>query len=397
VSILAIDAGPAGVTATVVGTDGRIVAGAHEPLHRDVPQPGWGEQAAEDIWRATLRAGREVLGTSDGSAGLTAIGITTRPDTVVLWDRETLGSPRPAIGWSDRRSTDVRDRLRSQGHAGRVAGLTGRRLDAGLPATSLAWLAEHEPRTWALVEAGRYAVGTVDSYLVARMTRGTWHVTDVSHASSTLLLDLETGDWSDELCALFGVPRDALPELVPSWGEVSASDARSFLGLSLPIAGIAANRPAALFGQACFDAGDATCTYGATTSVIAGTGASVVRNDTGLLTTAAWRSPAGTTTYALEATVPTDEALRTTVDAVGAAVAGLPPVTALRLGGAPASDDSLCQLQADRLGRAVERPRVLQTASLGAAFLAGLGSGVWGSPDDLREVWALDRRFEPGG
>ena len=120
------------------------------------------------------------------------------------------------------------------------------------------WLAEHEPNTWALVESGRYAVGTVDSYLIARLTRGTDHVTDVSNACRTLLFDLATGDWSDELCALFGVPRDALPELVPNWGEVATTDPTSFLDLSLPIAGIAGDQQSALFGQTCFDPGDAS-------------------------------------------------------------------------------------------------------------------------------------------
>ena len=134
------------------------------------------------------------------------------------------------------------------------------------------WLAEHEPHTWALVEEGRYAVGTVDSYLVARMTRGTWHVTDVSNASRTLLMDLSTGEWSDELCSLFGVPRDALPDLVPNWGEVATTDPASFGGLSLPIAGMAGDQQSALFGQTCFDVGDAKCTYGTGSFILTNTG-----------------------------------------------------------------------------------------------------------------------------
>ena len=151
----------------------------------------------------------------------------------MLWDRETLGSPRRAIVWQDRRTADICDRLRDEGHEDRVAELTGLRLDPYFSGTKLMWLAEHEPHTWALVESGRYAVGTVDSYLIARMTRGTWHVTDVSNACRTLLFDLEAGDWSDELCELFGVPRDALPDLVPNWGEVAPTEP---VGVPRPVA-----------------------------------------------------------------------------------------------------------------------------------------------------------------
>ena len=150
--------------------------------------------------------------------------------------------------------------------------LTGLRLDPYFSGTKLVWLAENEPNTWALVESGRYAIGTVDSYLIARMTRGTWHVTDVSNACRTLLFDLERGDWSDELCALFGVPRDALPELVPNWGELATTDPKAFLGLDLPIAGIAGDQQAALFGQTCFDEGDSKCTYGTGSFILTNTG-----------------------------------------------------------------------------------------------------------------------------
>ena len=355
--LLAIHAAAGGVTATVVTSQGRVATASHHPLRARF------EQAADDVWRATLGATRDVLGEVDATA-LTAIGVTTERDTTVVWDRETLGSPRPAL-----------------------RGRTG---------PALARLAEHEPHTWALVEEGLYAVGTVDSYLVARMTRGTWHVTDLSHGAATGLLDLDAGTWSFEACALAGVPVDALPELVPSWGEVATCDARSFLGLSLPVAGIAGDRSAALAGHACFAPGEAACTYGdGIASVIIGTGPSVLR-DGALAPTAAWRAPDGATTYAVEGTVPvTDRAPATTAAAVSNLLVGPLPVTTLRVGGAGAADDELCRLQAGRSGLVVERPVVLDGPSLGAAFLAGLGSGTWASTDDLREAWELDRRFEP--
>lgn len=390
-SLLAIDAGTTGVTAVVVSPRGRIAAAASQELTRQSPRPGWVEHAPEEIWQATLRATREVLATVDASE-LTAIGITDQRETVVLWDRETLGSPRRAIAGQDRRTAEICDRMRADGHEERVAELTGLGLDPCFSGTSLTWLAEHEPHTWALVQSGRYAVGTVDSYLVARMTRGTWHVTDVSNASRTLLLDLGAGGWSDELCGLFGVPRDALPDLVPSWGEVAASDPRSFLGLALPIAGIAGDRQAALFGQACFEVGDATITYVTGSSVMANTGTTLERSDAGLLSTAAWRSPAGELTYALEGAVPvTGAAAQPVRDGLLAEMTS--GTTRLRVDGDV--DDLLCQVLADQVGLPVERSEIVETAALGAAFLAGLGTGVWGSTDDLRETWALDRRFDP--
>ena len=163
------------------------------------------------------------------------IGITNQRETVLLWDRETLGSPAPR----DRLAGPAYGRhlpaaASEEGHEERVTELTGLRLDPYFSGTKLVWLAENEPNTWALVEDGRYAIGTVDSYLIARMTRGTWHVTDVSNACRTLLFDLEEGAWSDELCDLFGVPMDALPEIVPNWGELATTDPKSFLDLELP-------------------------------------------------------------------------------------------------------------------------------------------------------------------
>jgi glycerol kinase len=298
------------------------------------------------------------------------------------------------------------------------------------------------------------------------MTRGTWHVTDVSNACRTLLFDLEAGDWSVELCGLFGVPRDALPDLVPNWGEVASTDPKSFVGLSLPIAGIAGDQQSALFGQTCFEEGESKCTYGTGSFILTNTGSRVVRSDAGLLSTAAWRSPDGEMTYALEgaifvtgaavqwlrdglqivgnaaetaaiaATVEDTDGVvfvpaltglgaphwdphargtiigitrgttrahlvRATLEAIAFEVRDvletLPELTTLRVDGGAAANDLLCQFQADQVGRAVERPEIVETTALGAAFLAGLGTGAWSSTDELRDTWALDRRFEPAG
>ncbi|HEY9562593.1 MAG TPA: glycerol kinase GlpK [Nocardioides sp.] len=461
-SILAIDAGTTGVTAIVVSAEGAIVARGYQEFAQHFPRPGWVEHAPEEIWQATIEATREALASYDGE--LTAIGITNQRETIMLWDRETLGSPRRAIVWQDRRSADICNRLREDGHEARVTELTGLRLDPYFSATKLMWLAEHEPNTWALVESGRYAIGTVESYLVSRMTRGTWHVTDVANASRTLLFDLTTGDWSDEMCALFGVPRDALPEIVSNWGEVGVSDPRVFCGLSLPIAGLAGDQQSALFGQTCFEPGEVKCTYGTGSFILTNTGSTLERSDAGLLSTAAWRSPDGRLTYALEGSIfvtgaavqwlrdglqiigsaPETEAIAATVDSTEGvvfvpALTGLgaphwdpearglllgltrgttrahivratleaiafevrdvletmPSLSALKVDGGASANNLLCQMQADQLGISVERPRIVDTTALGAAFLAGLGSGVWDSTDDLRDTWQLDRRFEP--
>ncbi|RNL79760.1 glycerol kinase GlpK [Nocardioides marmorisolisilvae] len=463
--VLAIDAGTTGVTAVVVTPEGTIAAKGYQEFAQHFPQPGWVEHSPEEIWQATLESTRAALKTWGRPAEeLAGIGITNQRETILLWDRETLGSPRRAIVWQDRRTTEICERLKAAGHEERVARLTGLRLDPYFSGTKLAWLAEHEPNTWALVTAGRYAIGTVDSYLVARMTRGTWHLTDVSNASRTLLFDLEQGAWSPELCDLFGVPADALPEVVDSWGELARTDPRSFLDLDLPIAGIAGDQQSALFGQTCFDEGDSKCTYGTGSFILTNTGTAVERSDAGLLSTAGWRDPSGAITYALEgaifvtgaavqwlrdglqivgtaaetaaiaATVPSSDGVvfvpaltglgaphwdptargtilgltrgttrahlvRATLEAITYEVRDvvdtMPRLTSVAVDGGAAANDLLCQLQADLLGVPVERPKIVETTALGAAFMAGLGTGVWNSTEDLRASWQLDRVFEP--
>ena len=463
-SILAIDAGTTGVTAVVVTHDGRIAAKGYQEFAQHFPQPGWVEHAPEEIWQATLEAARDALRQVD-TTELRGVGITNQRETILLWDRETLGSPRRAIVWQDRRTADICGRLRDEGHEERVAELTGLRLDPYFSGTKLLWLRENEPHTWALVESGRYAIGTVDSYLIARMTRGVHHATDVSNACRTLLFDLGAGDWSDELCGLFGVPRDALPELVPNWGEIATTDPKSFLDLSLPIAGIAGDQQSALFGQTCYDVGDSKCTYGTGSFILTNTGTSLERSDAGLLSTAAWRGPDGELIYALEGAIfvtgaavqwlrdglqivgsaaETEAIAATVADAEGVvfvpALTGLgaphwdphargmiigltrgttrahivratleaiafevrdvletmpAKLSSLRVDGGASANDLLCQIQADQIGVPVERPRLVETTALGAAFLAGLGTGVWDSTDQLRETWQLDRSFAP--
>ncbi len=301
-SVLAIDAGTTGVTALVISADGSMAGRGYQEFRQFYPRAGWVEHLPEDIWQATLAACRQALAGA-GADPPSCVGITNQRETAAIWDRATLAAPRRAIVWQDRRTTAICARLRDQGHEDRVTALTGLRLDPYFTATKLTWLAEHEPALWADVRGGSLAVGTVDSYLIARLTGGRRHVTDASNASRTLLFDIGAGQWSSELCQLFDVPPHALPEVVPSSGLAGRTDPDAFLGLSLPIGGIAGDQQAAMFGQTCFSPGSAKCTYGTGSFVLANTGASIVRSRAGLLSTVAWMDGSGTLTYALEGSV----------------------------------------------------------------------------------------------
>jgi glycerol kinase len=464
-TVLAIDAGTTGVTALVVTEDGRIASRGYHEFTQHFPRPGWVEHDPEEIWQATLAACTTAL---DDQPTPTAIGITNQRETAVLWDRHTLAAPRRALVWQDRRTAQICAELRDDGHESRVADLTGLRLDPYFTGTKLTWLRDHDD-AWAGVVDGKTAIGTVDSYLVARLTDGRVHATDPSNASRTLLADISTGRWSDELADLLGVPLNALPEIRPSSGDFGRTDPASFLGLDLPIAGIAGDQQAALFGQACFDAGQSKCTYGTGSFVLANTGTTPVRSGAGLLTTIAWDIGDGLV-YALEGAVfvtgaavqwlrdglgiidaaaDTESLARTVADSDGVvfvpaltglgaphwdpdvrgAIFGLTrgttrahlaratleaiayevrdvvdvmtrdagiAVPELSVDGGAAANDLLCELQATTLGVPVRRPQVAETTALGAAFLAGLATGVWASTDELRDTWRLDRRFEPG-
>jgi glycerol kinase len=463
-SVLAIDAGTTGVTALVVAEDGRVLSRGYQEFPQHFPRPGWVEHEPEEIWVAVLQACRLAV----RGQTVTCVGITNQRETAVVWDRARLSAPRRAIVWQDRRTTEICERLKSEGHEPRVAELTGLRLDPYFTATKLTWLQEHDAATWRGVVDGSLVVGTVDSYVIARLTSGARQVTDASNASRTLLFDLRAGGWSDELCELFGVPMAALPAVVPSYGEIGRTDPDSFLGLDLPIAGIAGDQQAALFGQGCYDAGRSKCTYGTGSFVLVNTGDSPVLSDR-LLTTVAWMHPDGSLVYALEgsvfvtgsavqwlrdglqiigsaaeveslaASVPDSGGVvfvpaltglgaphwdpdargtvlgvtrgttrahlaRATLDAIAFEVrdvvdamtdeGGL-EVPQLQVDGGASANNLLCQLQSDQLGVPVQRPEVLETTALGAAFLAGLGTGVWSSQEELAETWRLDRRFEP--
>jgi glycerol kinase len=287
-ALLALDAGTTGITALVVDEQARVRARGYREFPQHFPADGWVEHDLGQMWSATVEAVREALSVADPlDLELVAVGLTNQRETVCLWDRETLGASRRAIVWQDRRSSSICEAMRDAGHEPLVSARTGLRLDPYFSATKLTWIRENEPNAWSQVESGRSAVGTVDSYLVARMSRGVHHITDHTNASRTLLYDLAEGGWSPELADLFGVPIDALPEVVPSYGRLARTDPTAFLGLDLPITGIAGDQQAALVGQAGFEAGAAKCTYGTGSFLLAHTGTDLRRSDHGLLTTVA--------------------------------------------------------------------------------------------------------------
>ncbi|HEX7355411.1 MAG TPA: glycerol kinase [Mycobacteriales bacterium] len=298
-SVLALDAGTTGVTALAVEADGTVSARGYAEFAQHFPAPGWVEHEPEEIWQALLAAAGTCV--DEARTAPVAVGITDQRETAVLWRRSDLTAPRPAIVWQDRRTADMCETLRTAGHEPLVTSVTGLRLDPYFTGTKLAWLAQHDP-AWAGVESGETICGTVDSYVIARLTNGAQHVTDASNASRTLLYDIRGGRWSQRLADLFGVPLSALPAVVDSSGVCGTTDPRAFLGLELPIGGIAGDQQAALFGQACFDVGQSKCTYGTGSFLLVNTGTTPQPSGRGLLTTVAWRI-GGITTYALEGSI----------------------------------------------------------------------------------------------
>jgi len=302
VSILAIDAGTTGVTCLIVDEFGNVNAKGYREFEQHFPQPGWVEHEPEQIWQAVLAAAAIALESVEGTS-VTAIGITNQRETILIWDRESLASPRRAIVWQDRRTADVVSGLRQQGIEELVRAKTGLGLDPYFSSTKLLWISANEPEIWEGVESGKFAVGTVDSYLVARLTGGASHITDASNASRTQLMNIDTASWDSDLLSIFKVPKHALPQIVANYGFLAKTDPDSFHGISAPITGMAGDQQAALFGQAGFDSGDNKCTYGTGAFILQNTGNVRVESTHGLLTTVAWQTPEGGITYALEGSV----------------------------------------------------------------------------------------------
>ena len=300
-SILALDAGTTGVTALVVSNEGKIIARGYQEFKQYFPQSGWVEHAPDEIWAATLAATKIALSETDQV--IRCIGITNQRETAVVWDRKTLSSPTKAIVWQDRRTSIFKEELDQQNQDDWIRTRTGLNIDPYFTASKFLWWQRNLPKVWSGVQSGQYVLGTIDSYLIARLTGGKSHVTDASNASRTQLMSLETCEWDPELLAVFDVPAKALPRITPSWGNLAESDPEHFLGLSVPITGNAGDQQAALFGQLALEAGDSKTTYGTGAFVLTNTGEKIVKSTHGLLGTVAWQDKSGKTTYAIEGSV----------------------------------------------------------------------------------------------
>jgi glycerol kinase len=470
VRILAIDEGTTGVRGFLIDERGAIVGSGYREFEQHFPRPGWVEHDADEIWDATLEACRAALDDAGTDAAeVTAVGITNQRETTVLWDRADLAPIHRAIVWQDRRTSGRCDRLKSAGHADRIRRATGLVVDAYFSGTKIAWLLDEVEGARDRADAGDLAFGTMDTWLVAKLTGGREHVTEPSNASRTMLYDVRAGGWSDEMARILDVPTAVLPEVRDSAGSFGTTDPDVFLGVEAPITGIAGDQQAALFGQGCWAPGTSKNTYGTGSFLLLNTGSDAVDSQHGLLTSVAWQLD-GRPTYALEGAIfVTGASVQWLRDGLGViddaaetealaaqvpdgnegvylvpAFAGLgaphwdqyargtlvgltrgtgrahlaraaleamayqtvevaelmereskQDLHELRVDGGAAANDLLCQFQADVLGVDVLRPRNAETTVLGAALLAGLGCGVWGSTDELEQVWEEDARFTP--
>lgn len=465
--ILSIDAGTTGVTALIVNAEGDIIGRGSHDFEQFFLSPGWVEHDLDLIWSAVENSVRNAI--AEAGVSPQAIGITNQRETIALWNRDDLSPARKAIVWQDRRTTAQVDRLRSEGLEDKVRSKTGLGLDPYFSSSKFLWLAENEPELWTRVESGEVAIGTIDSYLVAKLSGGNAHITDASNASRTQLMNIHEGNWDQELLEIFKVPLTALPEIVANYGQLAKTDPEFAFGISAPITGMAGDQQAALFGQAGFDTGANKCTYGTGAFILCNTGEQAAVSENGLLTTIAWMAPDKKITYALEGAVfvagaavqwlrdgigliqhsseieglarqvETSDGVRFVPALTGlgtpfwnpdvrgaffgitrgtqkshlarAALDGLAyqvravvdaieadlgrKLSSFKVDGGAAANDLLMQIQADSLNLTVTRGRNLESTALGAAFLAGLGAGIWQSTDQLKSIFKLDQTFEP--
>jgi len=466
--VVAVDQGTTGTTVLVFDRSGRIVGRAYSEFRQYYPKPGWVEHDAEEIWRVTLRVLRQACRRARVRAkDIVALGITNQRETVVLWDRRTGRPVHRAIVWQDRRTAPECERLKADGHEATIREHTGLVIDPYFSGTKLRWLLQNVPRAAERAGRGELCFGTIDSWLMWKLSGGAVHATDPTNASRTLLYDIRANRWDLELCRLLDVPEAILPAVKPSSGEFGRTE-KSVLGASIPIAGVAGDQQAALFGQGCVEPGMVKNTYGTGCFLLMYTGPTLARSNRGLLTTVACDEKGGPA-YALEGSVfiagaaiqwlrdglgllkraAESEALArragsnlgvylvpafvglgapywdpgargallgltrgaTRAHVVRAALESLAyqtrdvadamtadaghPLASLRADGGAAANDFLMQFQADMLGVPVDRPRVVETTAMGAAFLAGLGTGFWRDQAALAKARRLDRRFKP--
>jgi len=466
--LLAIDQGTTGSTALLLSEQAQVIGRATCEFTQHFPRPAWVEHEPDEIWASVRGAVEDVLTkTQVDPKDCVGIGITNQRETTVVWDRDTGKALHRAIVWQDRRTAERCAELKRAGLEPMFRERTGLVLDPYFSGTKIEWLLENVVGLRAKAERGEVAFGTIDSYLLFRLT-GSVHATDVTNASRTLLFDLRKLAWDPELCAALRVPMQVLPEVKSSSEIYGLTRGFGMLPDGVPIAGIAGDQHAALFGQVCFAPGQGKCTYGTGAFFLVNTGDTPVPSKHGLLTTVAWKLGA-TTSYALEGSAfiagaavqwlrdglgliksaDEIEALASQVDSTGdvvfvPALAGLGapywdpdarglltgitrdtnrahiaratlegiafqvadlarameadmgrPVASLRVDGGASQNELLMRFQADILGAVVDRPSCVETTALGAAYLAGLGVGLFSSPDEIAKAHRIDWTYKP--
>ncbi|MFK7976981.1 MAG: glycerol kinase GlpK [Halioglobus sp.] len=300
--VLAIDQGTTGSTVALMDARGKLRGSVNVEFPQHFPQPGWVEHDPADIWQSVLAAIRGIFRKKICKPSeVVAIGITNQRETSLLWDKQTSEPLNRAIVWQCRRTTDFCESLRKQGHENLVKRKSGLVLDPYFSASKYRWLLHNTPGIKRKLREGRVAAGTIDSFLIWQLTGGKAHVTDISNASRTSLMNLKTARWDSQLLDMFEVPKDILPTISPSSGVLGHTQGVPGLPDGIPIAGVAGDQQSALFGQACFNVGDAKCTFGTGSFILMNTGANLLHSKAGLLTTVAWQlGDQGKPVYALE-------------------------------------------------------------------------------------------------
>ncbi|MEY8827954.1 glycerol kinase GlpK [Sedimentitalea sp. XS_ASV28] len=468
--ILAIDQGTTSSRAILFDRNLRIATLAQEEFPQHFPASGWVEHDCDDLWTTTLstcRAAMDKIGVA--ASDIAAIGITNQRETTVVWDKATGKAIHNAIVWQDRRTSDVCQRLRSEGHEETASQRTGLLLDPYFSGTKVAWILDNVDGARQRAEAGELAFGTVDSWLIWTLTGGKVHATDATNAARTLLYDIRKGRWSQTMCDMLRVPISMLPEVRDCAADFGQSEA-DLLGARIPILGVAGDQQAATIGQACFQPGMMKSTYGTGCFALLNTGETPVVSQNRLLTTIAYQLD-GKPTYALEGSIfvagavvqwlrdglkiirAADETqplaeqadtaqnvvlvpaftglgapywnadcrgavfglsrnsgpaefARAALESVGyqtrdlleamQADWGASGDTALRVDGGMSASDWSMQFLADILGAQVDRPEILETTAMGAAWLAGQNAGLYPDMDGFARTWALERSFSPG-
>ena len=466
--VMALDAGTTSNRAIIFDVDSKIVGVAQKEFTQHFPQPGWVEHDAEEIWSSMHEVMREALEQSGLVASdIAAIGITNQRETAVIWDRATGRPIYNAIVWQSRQTADICEDLKRQGLVDEFQQKTGLVIDAYFSGTKVKWILDHVEGARARAEKGELAFGTIDTWLLWKLTGGKEHKTDYSNASRTLMFNIKTLEWDEALLKHLTVPKSLLPEVRPS-SEVYGHTVPSVIGASVPVAGMAGDQQSALFGQNCFSPGEAKNTYGTGCFLLMNTGTDICMSKNGLVTTIAWGLD-GKVEYALEGSIfvggsaiqwlrdglrlvdsaPDSEWVAKKVPDAGGVymvpafvglgapywdmnargmIIGLTRGTtkahivratldslayqtrdvlgameadsgnrlaALKVDGGAVANNLLMQFQADLLGVPVDRPQITETTALGAAYLAGLATGVWASKEELKKSWQLDTRFTP--